>query len=377
MSSRPIGKMLPVINLPSGRTLLLDGPASIRLIEGEAYCFGGILVKNRWILVKEERRLPFETEAGGVFEVELGSGGSVKETNGSTIPGSWIEAGQIVLQTLGTIVVLGDVDSGKSSLSTYLANISQSKGSSVNVIDADIGQADIGPPTTIGAAQVHGIINSLQDLDIEAGFFVGDTSPSLVPDKIPQGAVMVRSHLPSSDVLIVNTDGWIEGPEGFQYKLTLLEKLKPDIILGLGDHEQLDSLLNVQKGSTILKLGQSSYARSRSREERKRAREAGYKRFLQGTERIELKLDQLVVRYFDSPKPIKLSTNDQIRGVLAGLISDDGMLQGIARLLSLRAGRLSLETKSRGSVPRVLELGTVQLSPDYEESGYLHVGLGH
>src|SRR2546426_1060028 len=447
--------MLPAFKLPPGRTLIIDGPAAIRLIDGEASCFGGLLVRNRWVLVKGERRVPIESSTGASLEVKTGEGSVTKEIQGSTIPGSWIEAGQIVRQVQGTIVVLGDVDSGKSSLSTYLANVCHSNNMTVRVIDADIGQADIGPPATVSGASLRDVIYSLQDLTPEACFFVGDTSPGVVPEKVSRGSIMVRSHLPGSEVLIVNTDGWIEGSEGLSYKLQLLEKLGPDIVLGLGssfssfprpktmygpsfskswslsyklqlleklgpdivlglgssfssfprpktmsgpsfskswslsyklqlleklgpdivlglgNDEKLDPILDAQN-RTVLKLGPSEYARARSREERKRAREAGYKKFLDGSRRRELRLDELLVRLFNNPGPLDISNVRPLRGILTGLVGSDGMLLGVSRLLSVRGRKMNLETKVQ-DIPSVVELGAVRLSPDYVESGYVHM----
>src|SRR2546422_9503426 len=114
--------MLPAFKLLPGRTLIIDGPAAIRLIDGEASCFGGLLVRNRWVLVKGERRVPIESSTGASLEVKTGERSVTKEIHGSTIHGSWIEAGQIVLQAQGTIVVLGDVNPCKTSLATYLEN---------------------------------------------------------------------------------------------------------------------------------------------------------------------------------------------------------------------------------------------------------------
>src|SRR5437879_11356302 len=79
--------MLPAFKLPPGRTLIIDGPAAIRLIDGEASCFGGLLVRNRWVLVKGERRVPIESSTGASLEVKTGEGSVTKEIQGSTIPG--------------------------------------------------------------------------------------------------------------------------------------------------------------------------------------------------------------------------------------------------------------------------------------------------
>ncbi len=364
-------KMLPATKLQPGRTLIIDGPASLRLIDGEASSFGGLLVPNRLVLVNRDRRIPVESPTGASLEVKTGEGAMVSEIQGSTIPGSWVEAGQIVLQARGTIVVLGDVDSGKSSLSTYLANVSLSGSLTVTVVDADIGQADVGPPTTVSGASLVDVVNSLQDLTPRVSFFVGDTSPSFVTEKVSRGASMVRSHLPLTDVTIVNTDGWIEGPEALTYKLQLLKELRPSIVLGLGADPKLDPILDAQN-CTVLKLGQSHYARTRNREERKRAREAGYKKFLDGTKRRELRLDELSVRSFNRSGPLDISTIRPLRGILTGLIGSDGMLLGISRLISVRGKKISVETRV-AEFPSAVELGAVRLSSDYEEYGFTHM----
>ncbi len=364
-------KMLPATKLQPGRTHVIDGPASLRLIDGEASCFGGLLVPNRLVLVKRERRVPVESSTGASLEIKTGEDAIIREIQSSTIPGSWVEAGQIVQQARGTVVVLGDVNSGKSSLSNYLANVCHSNSLTVTVVDADIGQADIGPPTTVSGASLADVVYSLQELTPEVSFFVGDTSPSLVTEKVSLGAIMVRSHLPSTDVTIVNTDGWIEGVEGLTYKLKLLKALEPNIVLGLGVDPKLDPILDAQS-CTVLKLGQSEYARPRNREERKRARELGYKRFLDGSKRRELRLDELSVRPFTRSEPLDISTVRPMRGILTGLIGSDGMLLGISRLLSVRGRKMSLETKVQ-DIPSAVELGAVRLSPDYEEYGYIHM----
>jgi polynucleotide 5'-hydroxyl-kinase GRC3/NOL9 len=363
--------MLPATKLQPGRTLIIDGPASVRLIDGEASCFGGLLVPNRLVLVKRERRIPVESITGASLDVKTGEDAILREIQGSTMPGSWVEAGQIVQQARGTIVVLGDVDSGKSSLSTYLANVCYSSNLTVTVVDADIGQADIGPPTTVSAASLVDVAYSLQDLTPKVSFFVGDTSPSLVTEKVSRGASMVRSHLPSTDVTIVNTDGWIEGPEGLAYKLQLLKELRPNIVLGLGVDPKLDPILDAQN-CTVLKLGQSEYARTRNREERKRSRELGYKKFLDGSKRRELKLDELSVRPFNRAGPLDILTVRPLRGILTGLIGSDGMLLGISRLVSVRTRKMSVETKVE-DIPSAVELGAVRLSSDYEEYGFAHM----
>ena len=50
----------------------------------------------------------------------------------------------------GTVLLLGATDTGKSVLARELLNRGVRAGKSVALVDADIGQSDIGPPATIG-----------------------------------------------------------------------------------------------------------------------------------------------------------------------------------------------------------------------------------
>ena len=47
-------------------------------------------------------------------------------------------------------VVIGEVNSGKTTLVARLASALFARGRSVGVLDADVGQSEIGPPTTVG-----------------------------------------------------------------------------------------------------------------------------------------------------------------------------------------------------------------------------------
>jgi len=362
-------KALPSVRLQTGRTLLLEGPASVRLEEGEGSVLGAPLSKG-WAIVREDRQIPIETSTGAGLEVRLGQEAKYKIIQESTIPTGWREASQIALQSPGTVVILGDVDSGKSTLCTFLANESHSHGLKVGVIDGDVGQADIGPPTTISTSKLGGHIFTLQDLSPEISLFMGDTSPSSVSEKLSRGLVRLKkSTIAKSDVLLVNTDGWVQGDDALRYKAQLLDDLQPDLVLGISSNGELDTLMELQ-GSASLKLSKSPYARTRSRDDRKRAREYGYKRFLQNATRIELRLREVRLRRFDSrEQQLRLDRNEDLRGVLAGLLDEEERLISIGRVERLANGLLTLTTASKES-PKVVELGAVVLSSSFEEAGF-------
>ncbi len=366
MPDAAIGKALPSITLQIGRTLLLEGPASARLEDGQATILGAPLSRE-WVVVRGSRQIPLETSTGAVVGIRLGSLAKYRMVEGSTIPTAWREASQIIQQSKGTIVTIGDVDSGKSTLSTFLANECYREGSGMGVIDGDVGQADIGPPTTISAAMVRSNIFGLQDLSSLASRFIGYTSPSSIPDKLIRGLVQLKNKLGRLDVLLVNTDGWVQGDDGLEYKDQLLRALEPQLVLGLSSNGELDSLLDRQK-CTVLKLNRSPYARTRSREERKRARELGYRRFLQNGKRFHLKLKDVKLRKSDSyQSQLRLDTNEDFRGVLAGLLDEQENLISIGRVERLGNELITLTT-AMDEFPTIVELGAVTLSSTLEET---------
>ena len=112
----------------------------------------------------------------------LGEGASYEEVEGSTIPENWIKTvNEIVSEAREsspfTVMVMGEVDSGKTSFCTFLANMAIKEKLKVAVIDGDLGQSDIGPPSTIGYSILSKCVKDLFDVDAENAYFIGLTSP--------------------------------------------------------------------------------------------------------------------------------------------------------------------------------------------------------
>lgn len=355
--------------LDAGSALLVEGPAAVRLVRGEGFSLGAPLEIGVWTVLPEDRRLLVETPGHCSLDVRLGVGGGQERISGSPIPTGWREASQIAAQALGVVVVVGDVDAGKSTLCTLIANECFRNGIRVSVIDGDVGQADIGPPTTISMSLLQRHILGLQHLKPDTSLFIGDTSPSSVPEKVSAGLVHLRDLARKvSDLVLIDTDGWVKGEEASRYKRLLLDGIQPDLVIGIGSQGEIELLLENQR-STVLRLEPSPYARSRSREERKRAREAGYRRFLQNAKRVSLSLGDIKLRRFNSYHQLKIYEDENLRGLIAGLLDDRDRLLAISRVERMKSGRVTVRTVL-DQVPRTVELGAVVLSPKYEEMGY-------
>jgi polynucleotide 5'-hydroxyl-kinase GRC3/NOL9 len=82
--------------------------------------------------------------------------------------------------------------------------------------------------------------------------------------------------------LIVNTDGWVEGEDAVRYKLALAKRVKPSILIGLEEKNELTFLLGALTELDSIAIESSPAVRKRDRDERKVLRELGYKKYLKG-----------------------------------------------------------------------------------------------
>ncbi len=284
----------------SGKTLLVDGPASVVATSGRVEVFGFIVGNTSKVVIREGKRLPFVVEETATFDISLGEGANAEEVDGNTVPPSWIRAYEelLNLQTKPvTAMVLGTVDSGKTSFCTYLINKLLREKQKVAILDGDLGQSDIGPPCTIGYAFVTKPVTDLFDLEAENAFFVGVTSPSRAISKAIEGLASLKKEIlgNSPDFVIINTDGWVEGEDAVNYKVQLVEELSSDVIFCIQREDELAPLLNVLERFKKVIVDSPSAIRQRSREKRRSLRELGYVKYLRNAKVQSLPLSWLKI----------------------------------------------------------------------------------
>lgn len=282
-----------------GRTLLVDGPASLSLLGGNLSVLGAPLKKGERFIIREGKRAPLEVERKAAFDLTLGENASAEEVDGSTIPSSWESVSRETVSYKGpvTVLVIGGIDSGKSSFCVYLANRALERGRRVAVIDGDLGQSDIGPPSTIGFSRVTTPIKDLFEMEAENAIFVGLTSPSWAVSRVLEGLAKLKGAVSEADVdvLIVNTDGWIDGEDAAAYKARLVEGLVPHLVVGIQQERELEPILILLKETKIFRVNSPPAIRGRGREKRKILRELGYKKYLKDARVRSLSLKRVRV----------------------------------------------------------------------------------
>jgi len=284
----------------NGKTLLVDGPASVIVTSGKVEVFGSIVGGTSKVVIREGKRLPFVVEEKATFNISLGENASAEEVDGNTIPSSWVKSFEELLKIQAnpvTAIVLGTVDSGKTSFCTYLINRLLREKKKVAILDGDLGQSDIGPPSTVAYTFVTKPLTDLFNLEAKNAFFVGVTSPNTAIDKVIEGLASLKKEISSSnpDFIVINTDGWVEGEEAVNYKIQLVKKLDPNVIFCIQQKDELTPFVNTLEKFITIVVDSPSAIKQRSREKRRSLRELGYMKYLRNAKVQSLPLSWLKI----------------------------------------------------------------------------------
>jgi polynucleotide 5'-hydroxyl-kinase GRC3/NOL9 len=154
-----------------------------------------------------------------------------------------------VSTSASSVVLIGGLDSGKSTLARALLGTALGAGRRAAYLDADVGQKCVGPPGTIGLR----MLESVDDLgprrlpDADAIAFVGATSPqgNLLPVITGTETLLSKARAAGADLVVIDTSGFVSGIYGQLLKYHKVEVVRPDVVVGLQRGEELAPLLGV------------------------------------------------------------------------------------------------------------------------------------
>ena len=251
--------------MQSENVLMVKGYSTVR-VKGNCRVLG-MDVSNSIIKVRTGRVLPFEPAAGCELDAQGGEVWNAAPSGAGTA--IWASIAEQILLMSGKrlrVMIVGATDTGKSTLSIYLANMSIESGAVPCIIDGDIGQGDLAPPGAIGAALIKEQATDLRDVDAMYYEFVGSVTPAgserLVVAKMK--SILGRTRR-ISRLQIINTDGYVEDG-GIDYKRMLARALSPTVIVCLDQTDGLDSALG--RGPWVLLKAKSSRQAVKTRSER-------------------------------------------------------------------------------------------------------------
>jgi polynucleotide 5'-kinase involved in rRNA processing len=267
----------------------------------------------------------------------------------------------------GVVMLVGGLDSGKSTLAKTVAGAGLLEGRTVGYVDSDLGQKTVGPPAAVTLRMMR------SGLDLEppglakpdALSFVGSTSPQgqLLPLVVGTARMMTRAIDEGADLIVVDTSGLVSGVYGQILKYHKVEMLQPDVVIGLQRGEELEPILGIIQrffSCDVITLPVHQDIQPTSVDERAERREAAFRGYFEGTlQRWRIKPTVFM------PALPALFEQSQLDRLLVGLSDGKGEYIGIG-YLEYSSGEDVLRLLSPvAEAPKALKLGSVRVEEDY------------
>lgn len=144
-------------------------------------------------------------------------------------------------------MLLGGVETGKTSFGIELARRATEAGISTAIVDADIVQSTVGPPTTVGLKLCSDAVDfSIEGLRAADGLaFVGSLMPKgrLLPLVVGTAKLVNRAREAGSSLVIVDTTSLVSGIYGQTLKFYKMELVQPDTVLAFERGGELEPII--------------------------------------------------------------------------------------------------------------------------------------
>jgi polynucleotide 5'-hydroxyl-kinase GRC3/NOL9 len=203
-------------------------------------------------------------------------------------------------QRARSMVLIGGTDTGKTTFLAWLVTTLQSQGRRIAIVDTDVGQSSLGPPTTIGLGMAVRPFQSLQELTPVALHFVGSTTPRghLVPMVVGTRRMVDRAQTLAVDAVIIDTCGFISAESGQLLKQAQIDIINPDVVVCFQRGRECETILAAyrsRRGLRILRFRPSRACRRRTMEERRLYREQALQRHFGEPQIVTLNWDALAL----------------------------------------------------------------------------------
>lgn len=195
-------------------------------------------------------------------------------------------------------MVIGGVDTGKTHFCVELANAAHGAGIPVAVVDADIGQSEIGAPGTIGMGTVEREVEALSDIKPRRLYFVGATTPAgrLLECAVGSKKMVDAAREHGARMVVLDTTGMIDGHLGRRLKTMKADLVRPDWLVGVQKRREVEHLLAPFAQVTPVKtvrVASSELARRKPPEFRTARRQLNFYNHFNDAQGHIIRLDQV------------------------------------------------------------------------------------
>ncbi|MBN1675636.1 MAG: hypothetical protein JXR37_31630 [Kiritimatiellae bacterium] len=278
---------------------------------------------------------------------------------------SWEEAAERILAAPGVTVLVGDVDTGKTSFLRYLCGAAVGQPAAVAAVDADVGQSSIGPPATVGLAfWAPGSAVAPVPWPAREMCFVGSVTPvgHLLPLLVGTARLVGRARELGAAHVVVDTTGLVRGDVGRILKQAKLDLIRPRHVVLIDPDADLDETVApaaADPATRVHRMASAPERRRRAETSRSENRARLFDTYFRFSRECRLAADSL---FFTMGRREALRPN-----LLVGLADRANRTLALARVLRAAGGELVLHTPL--TAPLAEQVRGIQLSrmtlPEY------------
>lgn len=379
--------------IESGETIKyywLKGPMSLIIEKGSVEINGAFFQSGEHIVIHSSRSYTAKVFPGTKLTATLGNESVFTEASPeeAIVYEEWTKKADTLTESCSgnqcTILLLGDVDSGKTSFATMISNTYVRKGRIPYLIDADPGQNTIGLPGFLSSVKFK--LKSIWPKDVgwDKLYFLGKLSPAGVEKEVIAGILKLAKSAHNS-LIVIDTDGWVFGPAGEAYKYKIVNSLMPDYTVIIGDiGEKLKRL--VVGESEVISLRPPPRRAMRSREERRLLKSDKMIKLLEkGNARsfglcdtpiiaegkiinYSICLGKNAKRIQERSDELKVSIEESIssisNGKICALMGPDGWVKGAGVVIGIKGSDELLVKTDYGGEVKAIQIGYIRLNDD-------------
>lgn len=194
----------------------------------------------------------------------------------------WEKLASRIVKPQQIVLVIGATDVGKTTFCRFLADSAVDRGLKTAFVDADVGQSQIGPPTTIGMKSLAPGSSPIQFNGIaDQIYFVGDLSPRGHYLEVLTGTRLMvdRARETEADFIIIDTTGYVHDAPAVTLKQHKIELIRPNHVVCIGrsnELRQITACYSQQDWLNIHNLLPHRNVRSKSSKARSRYRKTQF-----------------------------------------------------------------------------------------------------
>jgi polynucleotide 5'-kinase involved in rRNA processing len=398
-------------DIQKGHTLLIRGPTRVILLEGKIEVFGKTLVpekseKENTIIVPSANNYPLYALEPSKLEIFTSNKDNIEIIEQNTINSEWVKIKDSIISAIRKnepnkplkVMVLG-ISSGKTTLIKFLANNIINEGLKAAFLDSDLGQQLLYLPTTLNIGEIKEGIISSAEINTDETVFIGSTFPKANFKFIVSHSCnnlinnFVERHK-DTDVVLIDTDGWIRTEAGIIYKNFFIDTVDPDILIVFYD-DSIEELKEIEKSASkskkrkiFLLKEHNEFFYEKDKEERRFLRQSQFAKVLENYRKISIPLNDIkfIKNDYDIENnevlEVEINPNGLINlpyhYVIISLLTEDSKMIKIGLLFVINLEKnyvllfSDLSFKEQRKVKKIL-LGSLRLSTKGNHQGYLYL----